>query len=247
MRRAPVALLQVDCEPPSREMTAVVTDAENCGPTVPAGVHPQRLATPPPPQNWGAAHVVGQVIVVLQAVSVPHHDGSQAHPQRFGEPPPPQVCPFAQVPQLMGEPQPLSTWPQFAFACEHVRIRQPSGPASPREVHALYAVISGRHSALVSDVLTDPDDVHLVRYVWHSFMALKAAPHVESLSSLEHSVCAASDGTAPLAHAGTLEHTSAALVVVPPPLQPPRAVSVMSPVTPANTIQRPKRMSPSSG
>jgi len=214
---------------------------------MPAGVHPQRLATPPPPQNWGAVQVVGHVIVVLQAVSVPHHDGSQAHPQRFGEPPPPHVCPFAQVPQFMGAPQPLSTSPQFAFACEHVRTRQPSGPASPPEEHRLYAVISGRHSVFVSEVLTDPDDVHLVRYVWHSFMALKGAPHLESLSRVEHSVCAESDGTVPLAHAGMAEQTSVEVVVVPPPLQPPRAVSVMSPVTPANTIQRPKRMSPSYG
>jgi hypothetical protein len=54
-------------------------------------------------------------MVVLHAVSVPHHVGSHWQPQRFA-PPPPQVCPFEQVPHWIFVPQPLSISPQFALA-----------------------------------------------------------------------------------------------------------------------------------
>jgi len=88
--RALAALLQLVWVPPSREIVAVVTEVAIMAPVAPVGEQPQRFATPPPPHHCGAAQLFGHVIVVEQAVTVPHHDGSQLHPHRFA-PPPPQV------------------------------------------------------------------------------------------------------------------------------------------------------------
>jgi len=70
-----------------------------------------------------------------------------------------------QVPHWSTPPQPSSTSPQFALACEHVRFLQPSGPPSARAMQVLYALLSDRHSVAVADELNDPDEVHLARKV----------------------------------------------------------------------------------
>jgi hypothetical protein len=95
----------------------------------PLGRQPHRFGTPPPPQVCVAGQLVGHVMVVPHAVTIPHHVGSHAHPQRFGWVLP-HVCPFEHVPHDSLPPQPSSISPQLAFIWLHVRCRQPSGPAS---------------------------------------------------------------------------------------------------------------------
>jgi hypothetical protein len=96
--RALAALLQEVGAPALSVILAVLTDEGVSGPIEPDGVHPQRFAIPPPPQNCGAAQLFGHASVVLHALSVPHHVGSHCHPHRFGVPAPPQICPLLHVP-----------------------------------------------------------------------------------------------------------------------------------------------------
>ena len=80
--RALFGLDQFGVAPASTVIVAVVIDVAVSGPSAPDGEHPQRFAIPPPPQNCGATQLVGQVTVVLHAVSVPHQVGSHWQPQR---------------------------------------------------------------------------------------------------------------------------------------------------------------------
>jgi hypothetical protein len=95
------------------------------------GLHPQRLAMPPPPHVAGAAQ--------LPQLSMPPHPLGTSpqlapraehvtgvHPHLFGTPPPPHRAGATHVPQFCTSPHPSETKPHSAPTWAQVHVEQPS-------------------------------------------------------------------------------------------------------------------------